>query len=558
MFKNLQIATIIKILFSVLIILMGVISFNSYRGVALIGEEIKEIANYQVPFSNIIMELQKDILKEEILTYRLEIESEHPNSKEFLKLKHEIKKLEKDTNKKIAEAKNLIAEILEKSHHEEIREKFEKLLKYVNNIETHEKRFEEFLKEYEDDITSNNTTYREEHKMSMELELHRIESNVTTIAGVVENLLEKSSHQTLKDEEHVKIVIEIISLVALIFAVIAVILMLKLVTSPLEFLRKATYNLSEGDGDLTSRLPIKGSNEIDKANINLNNFIEKIQNTIKNITISADETASIANELSSTAIQIGHRVEQEAETINKTVETSSEMKKLLNSSIAKSEDTKRDILLASENLEEARSDILNVVTQIGESSEVEVELAGKLNQLSSDAEAVKGVLTVIKDIADQTNLLALNAAIEAARAGENGRGFAVVADEVRQLAERTQKSLTEINATINVIVQSIMDASEQMNRNSEKIHQLSNISTGVENKINDTSSIMKRTANVAQISLDEIMKISQDSQNRMKEIENIGEISTSNARSVEEVVSAIEHLHKMTEEINKKIHEFKT
>jgi methyl-accepting chemotaxis protein len=128
---------------------------------------------------------------------------------------------------------------------------------------------------------------------------------------------------------------------------------------------------------------------------------------------------------------------------------------------------------------------------IHESAESERELATKLTEMARDAEAVKSVVSVISDIADQTNLLALNAAIEAARAGEHGRGFAVVADEVRKLAERTQKSLVEINSTIMVISQAIVEASEQIDGNAKSIEDLSLFANTLESTIEDSSHTMK-------------------------------------------------------------------
>ena len=355
----------------------------------------------------------------------------------------------------------------------------------------------------------------------------------------------------------------------LMFAALAVVLTLiiafvsftviriKIIT-PLNNLINRARNLSSGDGDLTVKLAIEGKDEIAEASSAINDFIEKVRILISDAKQLSTENSSIAHELSSTSLEAGRRVEDSTRIIDGTTHKAQDIQTEMKDSISEAKVGKENLENASTHISEANKAILHLSEQIQTSAQVEIELAHRIEQLSHDAEQVKEVLTVINDIADQTNLLALNAAIEAARAGEHGRGFAVVADEVRKLAERTQKSLTEINATINIIVQAIADSSEQMSTNSKKVEELTVVAGEVESKISQMSQAMSDAVRMSDNTVDNYIETGDSIQEIIQGVSQINHLSSENARSVEEIAAAAEHLNKMTETLNNKLSEFRT
>jgi len=331
----------------------------------------------------------------------------------------------------------------------------------------------------------------------------------------------------------------------------------KFIINPINYMRD-TISKTVKDKNLRIKLSTNLPKELAIIAKSFNSLIETFSNLINNAKYVAKENKTISKNVVNSSNIINENMKKNIQIVKEAYQYTNKVVEVIEDSIQRTQKNTNLISNVKTTLNEVVKAMEDLANAINANSQEEIELANKMKTLSRNANEVKSILNVISEIADQTNLLALNAAIEAARAGEHGKGFAVVADEVRQLAEKTQKSLNEINNTISLVVQSINETSENMNKNAEHISKLVSVSKNVKSKLNNSSNIVEQSVKESIENSKYIQKSEEDIKNMEKKISTIENLSVDNTKLVEKINNLSIKLENLVNKLYSQLEEIKS
>lgn len=365
-----------------------------------------------------------------------------------------------------------------------------------------------------------------------------------------------------------------IGLASLLFFAVGIavaLLIARTVLSPVKACANLLKDISEGEGDLTKRLPVETNDEIGHLSQHFNNFVSKLQGIIAGIADNARTVASSATELSAVSSQTTQSVRALSTKTSTVATAAEEMNSNIASVAAGMEQTTSNLSSVAAATEEMTSTIGEIAvnterassTTDGAAREVD-SFASVLRQLGDAAQEIGKVTETISAISSQTNLLALNATIEAARAGEAGRGFAVVANEIKELALKTAEASSDIRERIGGIQSATGSAVSDIDRIVKVIGEVNSIVANIAAAIEEQSAVTREVASNIALATEDV----QDANMRSAEMTAVSRDITGDITAVdtitndirsggEQVQTSAEELSNLAEDLSALVGQFK-
>jgi len=336
------------------------------------------------------------------------------------------------------------------------------------------------------------------------------------------------------------------------------------VVRPINTVKGELEALSKGEADLTFQIQVRTGDEIGEMGRWFNSFIGRIRamvmrvlehshqltQQVETLTHSTAEVSAMSGDVTTTVQQIAKGAEEQAVKIAEVNQLMQEVQETMKDVERKAHETTGAVDKATHTArvggKMARSAIEKMV-QLSEQILKNSDMVGKLGAKSKE---VGRVVELISGIAEQTNLLSLNAAIEAARAGEQGRGFAVVAEEIRALADGSSKAVQEITALVSEMQDETTAVVQSMEKSADEAQGGKETIRGMESALDEIVAVIDGVVTHTKSIADAINAQSLRYTRILHSIQDINAVSEQSAASTQEVSASTEEQSASMEQVS--------